>query len=115
MDPLSYEGLENPYGMVERVRLWEKILLNYDKVVEMDQEELTAKLGLTKVQFNLFKSVVVNALFTYAQQIYDFEDEELPHDKEDVNAILELFDYRVEFGEDGVMYDLAHGSDHNGH
>lgn len=76
----------------------------------MGQEKIRKKLGLTKVQFDLFRNIAVNGLFTYAQQIYDFEDEELPHAKEDVNAILELFNFRVEFEEDGVMYDLTEGN-----
>jgi len=99
MNPVNYQWLENPYGNVRRYDLL-KILLNYGKRGNMDQEKIRKELGLTKVQYDLFKSVVVNSLFTYAQQIYDFEDDELPHDKEDVNAILELFDYRVEWGED---------------
>ncbi len=107
MDPLSYHGIENPYGMMDGEYDLLHKLLHYGQRGNMDQEKIREELGLTKVQFDLFKSIAVNGLFTYAQQIYDFEDDELPHAKEDVNAILELFNYRVEFNDDGVMYDLT--------
>jgi len=73
----------------------------------MDQEELAEKLDLTDVQVGLLKSAAVRNLHSYARQIYDFADEEidsLPHDREDIDTVLDLFNFQIEWGEDGVLF-----------